>query len=88
MFGPPVRQELAQSVAVVFVARYLEQDILHPFSRVNAQRLATVHQGVDDGGAYGGIVVPAYRKFFLPRASGLIAFSTRLLSMQKRPSFT
>ena len=31
---------------------------------------------------------PQNRKFFLPKARGPTAFSTRLLSMQKRPSFT
>ena len=52
LFSPPVGQEFPEGFAVVLVSRDPEQDILHPFTRVNVQCLATVHKGVDDGGTY------------------------------------
>ena len=59
LLGPPVGQEFTESFAVVLVPGDSEQDILHPFTRVHIQCLATVHKGVDDGGTHSGVVVPA-----------------------------
>ena len=87
LFCPLVWQEFTESFEIVLVPGDSGQDILHPFTWINAQGLATVHQGVDDGSTHRCIVVPA-EQVVLPRASSLIAFSTRLLSMQKHPSFT
>ena len=43
-------------LTVVLVPGYPEQDILHPFTGINVQGLATVHQGVDDGSTHRSIV--------------------------------
>lgn len=60
LFCPLVGQEFTEGLPVVLlVPGHPEQGILHPFTRIDVQSLATVHQGVGDGGAYGGIVVPA-----------------------------
>ena len=45
-----------ESFTVVLVPGYPEQDILHPFTWINVQGLATVHQGVDDGNMHRSIV--------------------------------
>ena len=45
-----------ESFTVVLVPGYPEQDILHPFTWINVQGLATVHQGVDDGSTHRCIV--------------------------------
>lgn len=58
LFCPPVGQEFAECFAVILVAGDAEKDILHPLSRVHVQGLAAVHQGVDDGCTYGGIMIP------------------------------
>ena len=58
LFCPLVGQEFTEGFAVVLVSGDPKKDILHPFTRVNVQCLATVHQGVDDGGTYRSIVVP------------------------------
>ena len=58
LFSPLVGQEFTEGFAIILVTGDPEQDILHPFTRVNVQCLATVHQGVDDGGTYRSIVVP------------------------------
>ena len=57
LFSPLVGQEFTEGFAIILVTGDPEQDILHPFTRVNVQCLATVHQGVDDGGTYCSIVV-------------------------------
>ena len=59
LFCPRVWQEFTESFTVVLVPGYPEQDILHPFTWINVQGLATVHQGVDDGSTHRSIVVPA-----------------------------
>ena len=56
MFFPLVWQEFTESFTVVLVPGYPEQDILHPFTWINVQGLATVHQGVDDGSTHRSIV--------------------------------
>ncbi|MCH3941919.1 MAG: hypothetical protein LKE34_11845 [Bacteroidales bacterium] len=58
MFSPLVGQEFTEGFAIILVTGDPEKDILHPFTRVNVQCLAAVHQGVDDGGTYCSIVVP------------------------------
>ena len=58
LFRPLVGQEFTEGFAVILVSGD-PKDILHLFTRVNVQCLATVHQGVDDGGTYRSIVVPA-----------------------------
>ena len=58
LFCPLVGQEFTEGFAIILVTGDPEQDILHPFTRVNVQCLAAVHQGVDDGGTYCSIVVP------------------------------
>ena len=57
LFCPPVWQEFTEGFAVVLVTGDPEQDILHPFTRVHVQGLATVRQGVYDGSTYCSIVV-------------------------------
>ena len=57
LFRPLVGQEVPEGCPVILVAGDPEQDILHPFTRVNVQGLATVHQGVDDGSSCRGIVI-------------------------------
>ena len=79
---PLIGQELTEGFSVVLIPWYTKQYIFHPFSWVNVQGLATFHQGVDDGSTHRSILVPAEQEV-LPKANGLIAFSTRLLSMQK-----
>ena len=56
LFCPLVWQEFMESFTVVLVPGYPEQDILHPFTWINVQGLATVHQGVDDGSTHRCIV--------------------------------
>ena len=56
LFCPLVWQEFMESFPVVLVPGYPEQDILHPFTWINVQGLATVHQGVDDGSTHRSIV--------------------------------
>ena len=58
LFSPLVGQEFTEGFAIILVTGDPEKDILHPFTRVNVQCLAAVHQGVDDGGTYCSIVVP------------------------------
>lgn len=59
LFCPLVCQEFTEGFPTVLVPGYPEQDILQPFTQIDVQGFATVHQGVNDGGACGGIVVPA-----------------------------
>ena len=59
LFCPLVGQEFAEGLAVFLVTRDQEQDILHPFTWIHVQRLATVHQRVNDGSTYGSIMIPA-----------------------------
>lgn len=56
LFCPLVGQEFTEGFAIILVSRYPEQDILHPFTRVNVQCFAAAHQGVNDGGTYCSVV--------------------------------
>ena len=67
LFCPLVWQEFTESFTVILVPGYPEQDILHPFTWINVQGLATVHQGVDDSSTHRSIMVPA-EQVVLPRA--------------------
>ena len=53
---PLVWQEFPESFTVVLVPGYPEQDILHPFTWINVQGVATVYQELDDGSMHRSIV--------------------------------
>ena len=70
LFCPPVGQELPESVPVTLVPGDANKDVLHPFTRVNAHGLAAAYQGVDDGGTYSGIVIPAEQEVLSSQGQG------------------
>ncbi len=59
LFRPLVGQEVAKDFTVIFVSGDTDKDILHPRARVFTHSLAGIYQRVDDGCAYGSIVVSA-----------------------------
>ena len=82
-------KEFPKSFSIAFTSRDAWEDIPHPFTRVNTYGLTVAYQRIYyDRGTDSNIVIPTKQEVFLPKSSGLTAFSTRLLSMQKRPSFT
>ena len=56
LFCPLVWQEFTKGFTLVLVPGYPEQDILHPFTWINVQGPATVHQGLDDDSTHRSIV--------------------------------
>lgn len=83
---PFVGQEFAEGGAIVFFLRYPEQEVFHPLARVNTQGLAAIHKGEYDYRAHGSIVVAAEQEVRPSQGNCLMAFSTWLFSIQKRPS--
>lgn len=66
----------------------LFEDILHPYTRFNAGILAGTYQRVHYRRAICGGIIAAEEPIFLPKANGLMARSTGLLSIARKPPVT
>ena len=74
---PTCRAGVRESLMIVFVAGYPEQDIFHPLARFFSIELAYIDQGVDNGCTDGRVVIPAEQEVLPTQRQRLMAFSIR-----------
>jgi hypothetical protein len=85
-YALPVEQEVEEDID--FTVVHPVQDVGEPIGRIDGVDFAGVRQGINDGGAFGGLMVSAEETVLFPAANGLMAFSTPLLSIWYLPSIT